>query len=400
MSISFIADITVTASTLRDGYTDSSNDEVYVVNSAGPDLRVFNLTTQAQRGSTTTVLASPTGITFLNSSSSVVVSGTSATYDLVENASLYRQNYSSGNTTFAIDKGQQISGNTSSAIAFASSSTAGNLIKFSSSFPTPVSTLTPSWLSGGNATTIILKGSNWLVGTTKGQIVEIDSNSNQIDILTLKDSSLTNTSLETPIISGLSLSGDTLAIMTVEGKFYVYSWSAKTKLYETIFGDSASATGRGTVLCEAASCFCVFAQNKTALNNNVVVECDFTQSPPSFRDTLFLDATGIVPASGINTSTGRCWVIQQTANKIRLFDVTPRTTTGLSSVIQRPAGTNVKGRLIRLIDNGVGDISVELDTAIDNASTSFPTSTGETIIEIAMNGSGVDEQYGVSTYTT
>lgn len=401
MSLIFDADIAPASSLLRDGVTDKNNNEIIIVETSTPSLRVFNMSTKAQRGSNVTVLSSPAGVTLLTTASAVVISGTVTTYDLVELSSLTRQNYTGGNIAATIEKGQQIAGNTSLEIAFGTSSTAGNLVKFTNSFPTPVSIIQPPALSGSTATTIITKGSNWLIGTNRGQVLEINSSGIVLDILSIDNSpNIGASGLETPIVAGLSVANDFLAITTSQGLLYVYNWLTKTMLYKQPIGDSQSISGRGTVLCESSSGVTIFGNNKNVFDNNVAIELDFIQSPPQMRDILFTDSNGFVVASGINPNTAKAWILQQTVNKIRFFDVSARVTSTRNTRIESPAGTSVRGRIIRIIDNGVGNTQIELDSAIDNQTTNFPVSSGKSIIEIAMTDSGINEKFSVSQYNT
>lgn len=402
MSISFDFDSSTISSTVADGVTNDATNEAIIVHYGGTDsLRRYDLTTGSQAGGSVTVTGDAVAVALVNSASAITFQDSGTTSDVVELASGYRQVYSGGTAVSAFDKGQLASGDITNSRVLAASNTTGSLIKFDGNTFT-LSTISPIFMSGQKATTVLCKGSNrWLIGTDASKVFECDHSGNLYGELTVTYNPDNGRFVSgTPVrISGLSFANDTLLVTTRQGFLHCFNWATKEELYKTYLTD-AEAASRGTVLCAAVSSTCILSHNySVGGGNNVAIEIDFGQIPPVMRDVLNLDSTGFVVASGLGTS-GKGWVLQRTVDILRIFTVTPRTTTTQASVLEDPPGTAVAGELIRIIDDGVGSSSVELSTPISAASTTFRATPGKDYIEIGSYGSGVNEKFDLREYST
>lgn len=321
-----------------------------------------------------------------------LVWSTATNVDLVEVSTGYKVNYSGVVACGTAQIGQQSAGDTASGLAMSISGSTAKVNLFTASTYTGSNfTIGPISNQSGSTTCITLKSAGrWLVGSTTGMIVEVDSSNNVYKEIQLPQQPNTNyLSTATPSVCGLSYDGtDFLAVSTTAGNIYVYAYNTGTLLYTIPNGANASGLIGGSSLCAASSGTVFFGNNYTASTNNIVGELDFTMTPATVRDVMFLDTTGLVIASGCQATRG--WVCQGTANKIHTFFCTSRNTTNVSSVIQEPAGTAVTGRIMRLVDDGVGTSYIATDTIIGAQSTSLPVPTGHSILEVAMINSGVD----------
>lgn len=388
MSLVFNTSTTIT-SAVRDGCVSEATNEAIVV-TAAPDLRKFDMSTGSQNGGNITVLTSPGAVCLLTSASAFVMSTSSSTVDLVEIASGYRQNYASPGTAVvpAPLKGQQCAGDIANGIAFGCSNTTGQLVKFVASTFLP-STTSPLWLAGQKAMTIIFKGSgNFIIGTNTGNIIEFDSAPNIVKQYHINESpnSSLNSSIISPIVSGLSYDNNMLAVSTVQGFLYCFDHSTGEMLYKQKIGQSTSTTINGTALCAAASGVTLYGYQYTCGVANTIAEADFTVNAITIRDILYSDITTQMVAFGINSTNNNAFAIQEAAanRKVWFFTITPRDTTTRAFTCQYPSGTNVKADLVLFSET---TNQVILDTYAASPGT-YRVPTGHTIKEIRVYGEG------------
>jgi hypothetical protein len=265
---------------------------------------------------------------------------------------------------------------------------------------------TVTWLSDTKATCILaLTNGNFLVGTGDGSVIECDSDLNAVRKVTLYRGIVAiddgGTMDITRSVGALSESNGIVVASAPDGILYKIHWPTGTILERmpTIH----SHYGRTLVMCAASSgeTFVGYPANsftgdQTSINASWG-ELDFTTSPMNYRDVLRSNYTAPTVATGLIGDLG--WAaLGATSNNIIVATITPRTTSSVASDIQDPSST--QGRIIRIVDNGVGQAYVETDTAISAASESFPTTSGKSIIELAVHGEGTDERGSVSLYTT
>lgn len=171
-----IAGSAITLTSIRGLCLIPGTDDVGVIFvSAGNKFRTYDIATRTQVLSDVTLTNQPTSIAPLTSN--LIAVGTSATTAHVVNLSTSEvSNITSLNAVFsATFNGQQIAGDPDNGVAFATSSTTGNLIKILGS-PISGSVLSPPWLYGTNATAIMKRPDTdtFIATTLRGSIVEFD----------------------------------------------------------------------------------------------------------------------------------------------------------------------------------------------------------------------------------
>lgn len=401
MSLTYVSSITPASATLRDGCTDETNNEVIIVESSTPTLRRYNLSTGLQVGSSWGTSSAPSCVSLVAPSIAAIgYSGTSF-IDFMNVTTGFRLSGAAGTTTSTV-KGQLMAADLSAQVGFMSSSTARQYFKFDYGAGGAVTSFTNSYINQSSAVNcVILKSSGrWLMGTTFGQIFEVDTTGAIIDIMDAGNSPnagllSVSTNTSNPIMY-MSYSDNLLLVTYSNGARTLIDWSTKTVLQQLPGGAS---TG-GVVLCAAASGITVAGRNITSAGtaNNPLYEMDFTVQPVRSANPLFTDSTSAIIASGINTSTGRGWALQSTP-RIRIFDIAPRAST-TQAVSFQPFGSHVKCAL-RFIDDtgGAGNEVLLLDTVMQSPGT-YRLPTGKSIIATVTYGEGATAVYNASRITT
>jgi len=403
MSITYDGAISVSAVTWRDGATDTTQNQVYIVESSSSTMRKYDLSTRSQVGSNINTLSTPSAITLATNLSSVIVSSAVTTVDIIENSSGYRTNIAGGLATGGTVKNQQIAGDTSTGICIAATNTTNTLVKVNANTQT-VSQL--SILGSGPSftfTTVILKSAGrWLVGgnnSTVGnaRIFEIDANGTIYDEMPLPMSPNggTQTTSNVSAIAGMAYDTNILTIATADTVF-IYDWTTKAQLY--VFQTSTSSASDALILSNAASGECLLTCGVNTTPNNSVFELDFSVNPGQIKDSLFLTAINSVTAAGINTANNKGWALQNTATpKIHVFTITPRDTRTRTVTVQN-GGSDVKCRLIWLDDTS-SPAQLIFDTIMQSPAT-YRIPSNKTIVEIIKYGEGTTALWDLSRYTT
>lgn len=398
MSITLTGSVSLTNSTLRDGIADPSTNLIYIVEGTTPSFRRIDPVNLIVMNASAVCLTAPSGITMINTASAVIVSSSVTTVDYIEVATGYRTNVAGGLTTFASFKSQQIAGDTSAGIAFATSSTINTLVKMTSG-----QVITKPVINGTASFTpicVILKSpGRWLVGGKFGKVYEIDSSANiidQLDVGNLPNTGIssTNANISPPTIGFMSYDNNLLLVST-EDSLQLFDYSTKTKLWHTPVSQSLN-TG---VLCAAASGITLFSRLVApSTENNIGTELDFTVAPVQVRDCLFTDSTNLVVATGLNPASNLGFLLQSTSEKVRIFNVIPRGSTTRTITVQ-VAGIDQKARVLLLNDTGLGTATRLLGTVIQSPGT-YRVPTGTNIIEIVKVGDGTNALWDVTRYST
>ena len=400
MSITYTGSINTKPSTLRDANYDPTTQALFVVESTTPTVRKYNLSTLAFIASAT-CLVNPSGITLVNSASSVIVSSSATTVDFIENATLYRTNTTGGATTFA-SRSQQIAGDTTNGIAFAVGG-AGKVTKITSSGTvTSTSISVIGGTSGFTPHCVILKSTGrWLVAGSHSKVYEIDTSANVVDQLTVTLTPNTgindSVALAEPTICSLSYDNN-LLLVTTEDTLFLYDYVTKTKLWQQPI--NAQGSTDQLLLCASASGECLLSRDlTTTTENNTIQEIDFTVAPVQVRDNLFAGASNPIVSLGLINGTNIGYALQQTAESILVMNVTPRFTTTRTVSVQLN-GVDQACRLIWIDDtNGTGNTQRILDTYMQSPAT-YRIPTGKTIIEIVKVEVGTGAQWGFGRFTT
>lgn len=414
--------VSKTVSILRDVCIDEANGNAVVVESQSNRIFRYSLTTPyAQVGSDTStgVSGGLSAVTLINSASAYFASSTSSatSVGLMELTSGYAQLYNVGTArgTRALGRAQQAAGDPSSGIAFSTTNTARTLVKmtastFTASQPTILNMQTTSEF----ANCILLKeAGRWLVGSNLGKVYEIDSSANVIEVTCCNYA--VGDGIDpfiAPTITGISYSNNILAVTTFEGFFQLYNYKTKDLLYSQKFGDSATSTD-GTVsnngglsLCAAVSGFVMLGHNYTTGNSGIVAMADITRTDWPIREILYTGSTSTTPSYALS-STGAGIFLRTTVGSatqsLAMFSFIPdRDVIGGFSSMQYPTGTAVAGRVIRIIDDGVGsdNTQVLLDTTIDSGGQTLPVTRHKNIIEIVLTDTGTNQAGHVSEYSS
>lgn len=403
MSITYNTNISL-AVQINDAIVNENNNEVVLIEatSSPPTLRHYDLTSGTQNGSNVNLAASMNGgLCMIDSASALCCSFTVTTVDLVELSSGYRTNHSGSTTVPTTRKGQQIDADKTNKIAFIASNTVGTLNKFDGTTET-ASNSTPLWLASAKITTVLnIAANRFILGTNTGQIVEIN---NSLTVAKIYDipavpSSGFNSSIETPIVSGLSYDNNLLCVTTVQGYIYVFDHSTETLISHQKIGTSSSTTTNGATLCKASSGITLYGYEYTpGTSLNVVNEVDFTIGGLQVRDVLFMDSGTKIVAVGINDTNGKAFAVQGsgTSHNVRLFSIIPRSTTTRTFTIQYPSGTDVKADLILLDDT---NNEVLLDTYIQSPGT-YRVATGKAYLEIVKYGEGETAVFEMNSWSS
>lgn len=391
MSLTFDGNISPTSTIMRDGCTDETNNRVCIVDSSSTTFRAYSLNSPfTQFGSNTTCLTNPAAICLINTASAVIRSNSVTTTDFVELSTNYRTNtgVSVGGAVPATSKGQQCAGDTSLQVAFFASAT--NQVITRVSIPAnSIQSITIPNMSASNVTCVILKSSGrWLIGTSDGEIYEIDAAVNVIDswhsnLMPSLGMQRSNLSIPASSIQFMSYDNNILTFSDTDGNLFIMDWSTKAMLYQS---HTALGNDKGYCLSNGASGVTLISMDYANNTIKPISELDITVLPGTLRDTLFTDSAAPVCSMGINTTNGKCWAIQNTTEKIRVFTVTPRSTVTPTFTIQ--VNTDVKAELLLLDDtNGQGTLQVILDTEVQSPGT-YRLPSGKNLIACVKYGEG------------
>lgn len=398
MPLNYINGATLSSSTLSNGYTDETNNRALLVETSTPSFRIYDLNTVSQIGSNLTVLSSPSAVCMINTASAVVVSSSSSTIDYIEVATNYRTNRS-GAVTVPNTSKQNLAVDTSSSIAMAVTGTAKQLFKIDGSTFSTISNI--EIVGSSTFTAITLKSTGrWLVGTSIGEIVEVDSSGKVWDRMVI--SLPTNASREPDsgslldsTVYGLSFDNNMLIVSTGHGMSLLYDWTTKTLLNYTdthtiaptvayIFSNSASG-----IVCGASL---------SASNNAPIVAYDISSGSIDTDGYIFTGTSGTVNAIGINRLNNRGWYIQST-NLFRVFSLTPNKTKVQRTFTSQYLGQDVQVELM-LLNYGASSIETPILHTSMQSPASYLVESGKTVLEVVKYGEGTNAQFAFNKYTS
>ncbi len=403
MSITYAgSSANLTSNAFRGGCTNESTNEVIIVEDSSSTLRRYSLSSFSQVGSNVSLTSAPCGVCMISTASALVHRNSSSNIDLVELSTGYKQSYTTSAGTFTQTRPQSCASDISNKIAFlASSVSTGTITKFNGN----TFTSTTYTQAGGTffcgpsegVSCVIYKSANrFLLGTTKGRILEIDENANIVDkMLIFKDDvgPSTNSSVISTNVTNLSYSGDFILAYTSGGDIVLLDWTTKKILHKHIIENSQT----GICICDASSGITLVAKLGTvnALSNGMVSELDFTIGAVQVRDNLYTDSVGGIIATGINTQTGRGWAIQTTTNKIRFFDISRSV---VNHTVTTPSNANAR---IAILDEtaGQGLLKKVVDTFTTSPRT-FLLEPGKDYMELIGLDNGTSTTWNMSRFST
>lgn len=354
-----------------------------------PDFRKYDLTSLNQTNTSLSIVASPGGITLITQSTAVVVSSTTSQVDFIDINTNAKTAVTTGATTCWVNsQSGQVAGNTSTGIAIATKSTTGSVQKITSG--QVLSSLSPTGLSGANATFIITKGDNFLLGTSNGKVIEIDSSGTVAQTITLPTTPNVGTT-PTPVVSGLSYYSPNLAVATQHGLLYVYEYGSSTLIYTGII-DSANSSNAGTTLCTSISGYTVLGRSTAPTNiTEAISEFYFSNNSPIIESTYYNDSNSQITGVGLDINN-KSWSIYNTSSnflQLRTHDVGPLEHTLVETRAQDPAGSDITARIIR-IRGDIGKSCVDLDSSI-TTTTNLDAVNGHPYFELAIKSGSPDK---------
>lgn len=377
-------------------FADVALDDTYIyaVTKSGADsFRKYNYNLE-QVNTSLTIHASVAGITLITAATAVTVSTSSNSVDFIDVNTNARTNITSGaNTAYSGGFGPQVCGNREAGVAIATRNSNGNIQKITSA--QAVSTLSPTSLSGAQASCIILKTSatgdlqRWLLGTNNGKIIEIDASGTEYQTITLP----TTPQISAPTqytVSGLAHYDDKLLVVTSYGILYIYKYSTSQLLSKEILYDASLVNPTNGCVVGSASGLALIGSGRSTGGGNSLSEYFFNTSNPNFQENYYNLDTGAVIVSNIriNPYRGKAVITFSTgtgAAQMRMFDID----IGMAAEpvdLQNPVGVRVDGRVIRILDNGIGRSTIDSDTSVTAGSYpySIPCRRNQTYIDLAL----------------
>jgi hypothetical protein len=397
MSFTYSGGTTFSSIFPKDGMMNEYTGSAMFIESGLPSFRIVNTSTLVT-GVTSTTLSAPIGMTMITPTSALIVSSAVSTVDYIEIASGYRTNVSGGSAAPNITaKSQIVAGDTTSGVAFGSSSTSQTLVRMTSG--ESVSTITNFGYSNDIAQTIILKApGRWLVGTSYGYIHEIDINGTIQDTCKLPLALSAGRNPSTGSLTALPIYcmayDNNMLLVGTDVATFLLDWSTKTVINSN---SSQSITSASNILfCTGASGETI-ASHGTAVNatTNSLYELDFTIQPIQVRDQLYLDFSTPVYCLSLSNNYATGFSLD-TSGHMRVFTISARSTTTRTVSTLTP---NTQAGLTFISDPGVGLSQVLLDTYANLPGT-YRVLTGQTIMELIKVGAGAVAQWDCSRYST
>lgn len=384
-----INDQTGSSARFVDAVSDQ-NGTLYTITTQ-PRIVSYNLNTLAAiASSVTTGVSTPAGITLISPVSGVVVSAGVSQVDFFQTATLTRVGVTTGASTVANQNcNQQVAGNTSTLLALATRSTAGGVMLINGN-TFVLSTLSSTAMTGLNARCIITKGSNWLVGTTGGTILEMTASGVVVNTITIPNTPNVGVT-PTFYVTSLAYSNGYLLASTTQGVLYLYNYSTNTLLGQTTVA-TADANNSGCPLSLASSGMAIMGRSYTAGNSYTdVAEVYFGSGQIIMSSVFFHEINQAYNVCGFDVSTNRGWTIANTTTplyQLRVFNVSPTNTVSVDTLILNSVANPISGRIIRIRRDEVGKAVVELDQNIGAGITFLPATDGHNYIELGINSLG------------
>lgn len=403
MTISHDGSISLTSSFGKDGDTDETNNRVVIVESTGPSLRIYDLSTRLQVGSNVTLLGTPACVVVCGASAGVLT--TSTRLQLVELPNGYISNYTTNvSGAFTSGKGQQGAFDSVNSTILYTSTNSKEMHKFVTNTYT-LSKITPAFEANSKASCVVFKGSGrFLVGSDTGRIYEVDSSGNVykvIDIPMPPAAGIVTSSggFMRPVVEYISFDNNIILASCSDGTVYQIDYTTHVIL-KTILAGGGGNSFNGLSISASGECLMWFNQSMPVTSNHVA-EFDFTVGNCSISDVCYTDSLNAICAGGINRTNGKAWAYQQSGtDKIRVFTLTPRATRTSDTFTVQDGGVDVQARLIVLDDSGgVGTAKVVLDSFIQSPNV-YRLPTGKSLIAFVKFGEGSTAKWQLNRFNT
>jgi len=316
MSISNIQSVVITGALLRSGCVNEFNNTLLIIDSNNGLIRQFDMSTLSRVEPYCPLSnTQPIAMALLSPASAMVGFSGSNALDIVELSGGYRFSTTLAQTmpsqSNTVSKGQQMAADPINKIGIAVTTTTTISIINGNNF-TSYSPTNLSFRSGTQPSCVILKETGkFLIGTSQGEIYEIDLFGNPVRrmILTNPNTSGTQNTAMNPRIVTMAYDNNMLIVTTETGLIYTIDWSTGTELRI----NSSTSSAQGFLLSNSASGVCLGAVGAVTTVNKLVAELDFTVGNTSIGlAPALLNSGAQIIDLGIHTQTGRAWVIQQT----------------------------------------------------------------------------------------
>lgn len=389
----------------------SDGTNVYTVSNSPRVLFKYDLSTLTLTASTTIFTTSVTPTDLCLVPGSAVVVSSSARTAFVDLTTLYTTEVTTNaaaTTTASI--GQQIAYNSTAGFALATAAINGQMTlidpgagthsAFILSSPEVTGTSRVSCVITKTASTHDSDTLNWIIGTTNGVVLEVNSSAIISKTLTLPRTPNTGTT-NYQGITGISYDYPNLAVTTDHGLLYVYNYDSSSLIYTQALGDGTDTAGAqiGHTLCASVSGITFIGRGLAGNTGGSPTTLMYLrENNPTFcfinRKSAEVEYSSTIvntyALENLNTSTPNAYSIRR-----YLIDGIEFTTE--DTEIHEPVGVRVPGRIIRILDNGPGQSSVELDVNISAATTTLPCRNGANYIEIAINNG--DDEWDIREFT-
>jgi len=378
MSLKYYKDFTEPTGSNNVQLSLAYNGNVYAVTSQ-PRIRLYDQATFENTKVSQSITSGAQGITLITSASAVMCHN-SASVTYVELSSLHTTSVTSG-AAAAPSSGlnQLAAGNPTSGIAILARSTSGGVIKATSS--QVLTALTPAALTGTTATAIVVKDSNWIIGTANGKVMEMDSSGTVSTNITLPATPAI--AAQTIQVTGLVYYNDRLLVLTDLGLMFLYQWSTST-LLDTQFTSPTTAY--------SFSCLTDLASGSAAASWNgstsaPLSEIYFDAGKIVFEDTIYIPGT--IKSLTCDPTTNFVGMGGTSSSFTSYFSAKSSKTDRIqvSTRLQDPAGLDIEGRVIRLRKSKIGSSIVESDTTTTIGSQLINATNSRSYIEIAVRTS-------------
>lgn len=353
----------------------------YYIITSQPRIRMYSQNTFENTKVSQNITSGAQGICLINSASAVL-GHNSASVTYMELSSLHTTSVTSGAVSVPTGFGQVMAGNITNGEVIMGRTSSGGVIKATTA--PALTALTPSALSGAVVNTVISKGSNWILGTNNGKIMEMDSSGTVSTNITVPTTPAIST--PTPQIIGLSYYNDKLLALTDLGLMFLYTWSTST-LLDTQYVGYSIAGSSSSCLCDLGSGSVAMSCNPNGGSGGLLQEIYYESGKILIEDSLVLPnapksitydpTTSFIGVNGSSSAFTTCSSAK--VSKTDKIQVTTR--------LQDPAGLDIPGRVIRLRKAKVGSSVVENDTVTSTGPQTINATDSRSYLEIAVRSS-------------
>lgn len=406
MSLTYNTKVTLPSNAKQSALVSSASNQVAIAY-ATPALRVYNLTSGAQVGSTATLANNCDGMVVVaNGASAVCATNSSSNWQLVQLSTAYVQTYAGGLAMPFTDHNQQMDYDPVNGIVMGGSSTSGK-VSILNLNTYAMSQVTPAYLNylGAKATCVFFKGNGrFIIGTDQNCILEIDSAGNTYNVIRLPLDQFEKQAPGTGVyhvISHLALWNDILTVISKVGNIYQYSYTNGDLLYKSLWNIGSFSNPVGAFLCTPVSgiVICGGVANPNNAGMYPVFEVDISMVPYQIRDVAWFSTStsNYYNSVGINPATNAAWAGNFTDSTLYLFTLAAKPYVNTFVKFNDPPGVPVQGSCIMYDET---DSTLICDVTVPPAGANISVPTGKTMLQIGMIYNGTDTKFDLTEFST